>query len=55
MVAQARRVDVANTALPEKKDIAENRGELQKATQGVVLCLKTLAQNRLTRLLPLDS
>lgn len=55
MVAQARRVDTRDTVLPEKRLITEKQHELQKSAYGVVMCLKTLTQNRLTRWLPLNT
>lgn len=55
MSARARSLDFTGNALPEKTDIARKRQEVQKAAQGVVVCLRTLTQSRLTRWLPLDS
>lgn len=55
MSARARSLDATGKALPEKTDIARKRQEIQKAAQGVVACLKTLTQSRLTRWLPLNS
>lgn len=55
LVAQARKANVSGTGLPDRTIFAEKRQETQKAAQGVMMCLKTLMQNRLTRWLPLTS
>lgn len=55
MSAHARSLDLTGKALPDKTEIARKRREVQKATQGLVMCLKTLTQSRLTRWLPLNS
>lgn len=55
MSAHARNLDLTGKALPDKTNIARKRQEIQKAAQGVVVCLKTLTQSRLTRWLPLNS
>lgn len=55
MVAQVRRLDETGTALPEKKELEEKHCEIRNAAFGVVLCLKKLTKDRLSRWLPLNS